>query len=60
MRRRSTREAAVTVSRMGVALIGMGRNNTFEFDQTEPQLIEYQLDFSEFGELTELPVPAGC
>ena len=43
-----------------IALSGTGTNNTFAIDQTEPREIMYQLDFSEFGEITEFTPPPAC
>jgi hypothetical protein len=61
----SLTEAYIDIARDGgylvrLALNGTGRNNTFTVDQTEPRQIRYQLDFSEFGQITEFTIPAGC
>ena len=41
-------------------LNGTGFSNTFTLDQSVPREITYELDFSEFGEITEFTIPAGC
>ena len=34
---------------VSVVLSGLGFNNTFSVDQSEPRAITYELNFSEFG-----------
>jgi len=58
-------EAYIDIARDGghvvrLYLNGTGTNNSFTVDQSEPRAIVYQLNFSEFGELTEFTVPDDC
>lgn len=58
-------EAYVDIARDGghmvrLVLNGLGFNNTFTIDQSEARDIMYELNFLEFGTITEFTVPEGC
>jgi len=58
-------EAYVDIARDGghmvrLVLSGLGFNNSFNIDQGEARDIAYELDFLEFGTITEFSVPEGC
>ncbi|MDH3471332.1 MAG: hypothetical protein OEM94_08470, partial [Acidimicrobiia bacterium] len=58
-------EAYVDIARDGghmvrLVLSGSGFNNSFSIDQSEARDIVYELDFLEFGTITEFTVPEGC
>ena len=58
-------EAYIDIARDGGYLVrlvmnGTGFNNSFTVDQTAPRDITYELNFSEFGEISEFTTPEGC
>ncbi len=58
-------EAYIDIAREGGYLVklkidGQGFNNAFSVDQSEPREIRFELNFSEFNEITEFTVPEGC
>ena len=61
----SLTDAYLDIARDGGHLVrlvfsGTGFNNTFTVDQSEARDIGFELDFLEFGEITEFTRPAGC